>query len=67
MFKNPKYNFYVSYKYKGKTSRELVTEALHLQIERLLSKCHLLLPAYKVTYFKRDRKPFLLKGRSKLF
>lgn len=42
-------------------------EVLHLQTERRLSKCHALLPAYKVTYFKRDRKPFVLKEQSKLF
>lgn len=42
-------------------------EVLHLQTERLLSKRHSLLPADKVTHFKRDRKPFLLKEQSKLF
>lgn len=43
---------FISYKYDVKTLGNLLQEVLHLQVKRLLSKCHSLLPTYKVTFEK---------------
>lgn len=40
---------FISYKYDVRTLGNLLQGVLHLQVKRFLSKCHSLLPTYKVT------------------